>query len=192
MNFLFSVLPAFVLNIKCVHLLSSLQHLKLSYCLVLESCSLIFFLSRFISHTHHFQPVDEYAVPGSGVSSALQHHALANAHLHYAPVPQAAPLLPPLDVRAAWQDVHHHQNLGGQCFFFSFSTSQCDITTFHCPSGFRSCKISGVPLSYQVNMIFLCIRIKHFYLQLCFESMRPSLFSIKIECLFILHGIFIL
>lgn len=56
-------------------------------------------------------------MPGVIVSSALQHHAVAPAHLHHAPVPQTTPVLPPLDIRAARQDVKHHQSLGGQCCF---------------------------------------------------------------------------
>lgn len=59
-------------------------------------------------------------MPGSVVSSAFQHHAMALAHLHHAPVPQAAPFLPPLDVRAARQDVHSDQDLGGKCCFAPF------------------------------------------------------------------------
>lgn len=66
-----------------------------------------------------FQP-DEYAVSSRGVRCALQHNAVAYAHLHHAPVSQAAPLLPPLDVWAARQNVHHHKDLGGEFFNFSF------------------------------------------------------------------------
>lgn len=45
----------------------------------------------------HFQPIDEQAVPGGDVSSAFQHHVVATAHFHHAPVPQATPVLPSLD-----------------------------------------------------------------------------------------------
>lgn len=70
-----------------------------------------FFLMVFLPRLQQ----DEHTVPSSDVSSVVQHIIVAAPHLHYATVPQAAALLPPLDVRAAWQDVHHHQNLGGQC-----------------------------------------------------------------------------
>lgn len=122
---------------------------------------------------------------GVVVSSDLQHHAVAVAHLHHAPVPQATPLIPPLDVWAAWENVHNHKSLGGQLYFELFLLHNIRLCLLKCN---LMCKKRVTHLCWRKKihlMCFLEILLSQFF------NIFAQLYATVLKTLVSVSGIFL-